>query len=78
MFDAVTRLANSTDEVEPPKPSLDPSKFLESVCVYKTHLYNISLSSWLQVIPRLVFSVFVSASGGFITAIINTSYQHYN
>lgn len=78
MFGAVTRLASITDEVEPPKPSLDPSKFSESVCVYKTHLYNISLSSWLQVIPRLVFSVFVSDSGGFITVIIDTSYQCCN
>lgn len=78
MFDTVARLASSTNEVEPPKPSLDPSKFSESVCVYKTHLYNVSLSSWLQVIPRLVFSVFVSASGGFITVIIDTSYQRYN
>lgn len=78
MLGAVTRLASSTDEAEPPKPSLDPSKFSESVCVYKTHPYNISLSSWLQRIPRLVFSVFVSASGGFITVIIHTSYQRCN
>jgi hypothetical protein len=53
---------NISSKSETHKPSLDLNKFPESGCVYKTHPYNISLSFWLQELPRWVFSVFVPAS----------------
>lgn len=48
------------------KSSLDLNKCPELVCVYKTHSYNVSLSSRLPEIPQLLFSVFVLASGALL------------
>lgn len=45
------------------KSSLASNKFPELIRVYKTHSYNISLSSRFQVIPQLVCSMFAWACG---------------
>lgn len=57
---------NISHKVELHKSSLDLNKCPELICVYKTHSYNVSLSSRLPQIPQLVFSVFVLASGALL------------
>lgn len=68
MFSIIALLIfiNISRNLELHKSSLDLNKCPELICVYKTHSYNVSLSSRLLEIPQLVFSVFVLASGALL------------